>query len=92
MSNESPRYMNQVVVTFASDDRYNVNWTVSPDEMVRDTLQMSLEELARDGAPLTVLGIRALFDALGDQQVVPALEKGNLHQLREYIRQLSAGN
>ena len=92
MSNENPRFLNQVVVTFESDDHYNVSWTVSPDEMVRDTLQMSLEELARAGAPLTVLGIRALYDALDDQQLVPALERGNLHQLREYIRQLSAGN
>jgi hypothetical protein len=78
-----------VVVTFENDDPYNVSWTVRPDEMVRDTLHLSLDELARAGAPLTVLGIRALYDALGDQHLVPALERGNLHQLREYIRRLN---
>ena len=92
MSNESPRYVNQVVVTFESDDQYNVNWTIQPDDMVRNTLHMSLEDLARASAPLTVLGIRALFDAMDERQLMPALEKGNLHQLREYIRQLNAGH
>ena len=41
------------------------------------------------------LAIAGSVVASGDfrlKKLVPALEKGNLYQLREYIRQLNAGN
>jgi len=86
MSNENPVYTNQVVVTFEGDDQNNVSWSVRADDSVADTLYASFEELAHSGAPLSVMGIRALYELLCDHMVVLALEKGNLYQCREYLK------
>jgi len=87
MSNENPKYVNQVVVIFEGDDQNNVSWRVQADDVIQDTLHLSIDQLARAGAPLAVMGIRALYEILGDSLINLALEKGNLYQCREYIRQ-----
>ena len=86
MSNENPVYVNELVVTFEGDDQNNVSWKVRADDSVTNTLHASFEELCRAGAPLSALGIRALFEILCENMVVLALEKGNLFQCREHIR------
>jgi len=86
MSNENPVSVNELVVTFEGDDQNNVSWKVSADDAVTDTLHASFEDLARAGAPLSALGIRALFEILCENMVTLALEKGNLFQFREHVR------
>ena len=86
MSNENPVYTNQVVVTLEGDDQNNVSWSVRADDSVVNSMHTSFEELARAGAPLSVMGIRALYEFLCDHMVVLALEKGNLYQCREYLK------
>ena len=87
MSNERPVYVNELVVTFEGDDQNNVSWKVRADDSVNDTLHASFDELVRAGAPLSALGIRALFEILCENMIVLALEKGNLYQCREHIRE-----
>ena len=87
MSNERPVYVNELVVTFEGDDKDNVSWKVQADDSVANTMHASIEELARAGAPLSALGIRALFELLCENMVALALEKGNLYQCREHIRE-----
>jgi len=87
MSNENPVFVNKLVVTFEGDDQNNVSWKVRADDDVMETLHSSFDELVRAGAPLSVLGIRALYEILCQNQVVLALEKGNLYQCREHIRE-----
>ena len=86
MSNENPVFVNKLVVTFEGDDQNNVSWKVQADESVTKSMHCSFEELARAGAQLSVMGIRALYEILCESMVVLALEKGNLYQLREYFR------
>ena len=86
MSNEKPVYVNEVVITFEGDDQNNVSWSIRTDEMVTNSMHASFEELAKDGAPLSVMGIRALYEMLCENLVVLALEKGNLYQCREYLK------
>ena len=92
MSNENPVYVNELVVTFEGDDQNNVSWKVRADESVTKSLHASFDELAQAGAPLSVMGIRALYEILCENMIVLALEKGNLYQLREYIREMSEQN
>ena len=87
MSNDKPVYVNELVVTFEGDDPNNVSWKVRADDSVTDTLHASFEDLARAGAPLSALGIRALFEILCENMIVLALEKGNLYQFREHVRE-----
>ena len=87
MSNENPVHVNQLVVTFEGDDENNVSWEVQADDSVAKTMHASFDELARAGAPLSALGTRALFEMLCENLVVLALEKGNLYQCKEYIRE-----
>lgn len=87
MSNENSVYVNELVVTFEGDDQNNVSWSIRADDSVRNSLHASMDELARAGAPLSAMGIRALYEILGENLINLALEKGNLYQCREYIRE-----
>ena len=90
MTIENPVYVNEVVVTFKGDDQNNVSWSVRTDESVSNSMHASFEELARSGAPLSVMGIRALYEILCENMVVLALEKGNLFQCRQYLQESAA--
>ena len=88
MSNENPGYVNQLVITFESDDRNNVTWTVRADDAVKATMHMDMAELVRAGAPLSALGIRALYDIVCENVLELALQRGNLYQCREWLQNL----
>ena len=81
MSNENPVYVNELVVTFEGDDQNNVSWEVRADESVTKSLHASFDELAQAGAPLSVMGIRALYEILCENMGTLALEKGNLERM-----------
>ena len=92
MSNENPVYVNELVITFEGDDQNNVSWRVRVDDSVANTMHASFEELARAGAPLSAMGIRALYEIVCENMVDLALEKGNLFQCREYLREMREQN
>jgi len=91
MSNENPLYVNELVITFEGDGQNNVNWSVRTDNAVSATLHMNMTELVRAGAPLSALGIRALYDIVCENMLELALEKGNLYQYRELALSLADG-
>ena len=86
MSNNKAVYSHQLTVTFEQDADDTVNWIVQADEAVSKTSHATYEELARAGAPLAALGIRALFDLLGEDMIRLVLDKANGHLWKECYR------
>ena len=89
MSNEKAIYSHQLVVRFDQDADNVVSWIVQTDDAVANTCHASYDELAGAGAPLAALGIRALFDLLGENLIHLVLEKANGHLWKERYRQQS---
>ncbi len=89
MSNENPKFVNRLVVTFEGDDQNNVSWEVGTDDAVMATMHMDMRELVQAGAPLSALGIRALYEIVTENMLILALEKGSLYQYKEYIHNLT---
>ena len=58
-------------------DGNRVNWYIIPDEKVKQTESLSLIDLAECGAPLSALGIRALWKLCADGLVYNSLEQAN---------------
>jgi hypothetical protein len=54
-----------------------VNWYIEPDDNVFETRALGLIELAECGAPLSALGIRALWKLCMDGLVFNSLEQAN---------------
>ena len=89
MSNEKAIYTHQLVIQFEQGADHSVNWLVQADEAVTNTIHASYEELAEAGAPLAALGIRALWDLLGENLIHLALDKANGYLWKERYRQQS---
>jgi hypothetical protein len=77
MSNERVVCSNVLTIRFDQLEDNRVNWYVEPDDKVLDTQSLSLIDLAECGAPLSVLGIRALWKLCMDGLVFNALEQAN---------------
>ena len=75
MSNNKAVYSHQLTVTFEQDADNNLSWIVQADEAVSKTSHAGYEELVRAGAPLAALGIRALFDLLGEDMIRLVLDR-----------------
>jgi len=88
MSNKKAVFSHQLVVRFDDDDDGRVSWTVRPDNVILDTMNASYEELAEAGVPLAALGIRALWELLGENLVVLALDRANNYLLKDRFRRL----
>lgn len=86
MSSNKAVHSHQLTVTFEQDSDNNLSWTVQADDAVSNTCHASYEELARAGAPLAALGIRALFDLLGEDMMSLVLDKANGHLWKECYR------
>ena len=86
MSSNKVVHSHQLTVTFEQDAGNNLSWTVQADDAVSNTCHASYEDLARAGAPLAALGIRALFDLLGADMMSLVLDKANGHLWRECYR------
>jgi hypothetical protein len=87
MSNDKHVYVHELVVKFECDENNVVNWIISTDDAVNNTLDADYEELARAGAPLSALGIRVLRDLLGDGIIDLALDRANNYVWRRYFEQ-----
>ena len=89
MSNKKAVYSHELTVRFEQDADNKVNWIIQADEAVSNTCHASYDELAGAGAPLAALGIRALFDLLGENLINLVLEKANGYLWKECYRQQS---
>ena len=85
MSNDDKVYTHELVVKFECDENNIVNWLISTDDAVNNTLDASYEELARAGAPISALGIRVLRDLLAEGILELALDRANNHIWRRYF-------
>jgi hypothetical protein len=88
LSNDKAVYSHELVVRFEEDDNCQINWTVRPDSAILNTMDSSLEELVEEGAPLAALGIRVLWELLGENLVALALDRANNYRLMDYFKRL----
>mgnify|MGYP001550869188 CR=1 FL=1 len=79
MSNENIVCSHELVVRFDQLKDGSLNWLIQPDEAVENTSHASFDELAEAGAPLSAMGIRALWEMLRENLVFLALEQANGH-------------
>ncbi len=89
MSNNKVVYSHQLVIRFEQDADNTVSWFIQADEAVANTSHASYEELARARAPLAALGIRALWDLLGEDMIHLVLDKANGYLWKECYKQQS---
>jgi len=77
MSEEKVLCSNVLTIRFDQMEGNRVNWYVEPDDEVLGTQTSSLIDLAERGAPLSALGIRALWKLCMDGLVFNSLEQAN---------------
>jgi hypothetical protein len=77
MSKEKVLCSNVLTIRFDQLEDNRVNWYVEPDDDVLETQTLSLLDLAERGAPLSALGIRALWKLCMDGLVFNSLEQAN---------------
>ena len=77
MSKEKVLCSNVLTIRFDQLEDNRVNWYVEPDDDVLETQTLSLVDLAERGAPLSALGIRALWKLCIDGLVFNSLEQAN---------------
>ena len=74
MSDEKVFCFNQLTIRFETLEDGRVKYYVLPDKKVYATRDMSLMDMAESRAPLSSLGIRALWKMCNDGLVFTALE------------------
>ncbi|RLA48034.1 MAG: hypothetical protein DRR42_17165 [Gammaproteobacteria bacterium] len=77
MSNENIVCSHELIIRFDQLEDGSVNWLVQPSAAVANTKHANFEELTEAGAPLSALGIKALWELLGEKLITFALEKAN---------------
>ncbi len=88
MSNENIVCSHELIVRFDQLEDGTVNWLVQPSAAVANTTHASFDELAATGAPLSALGIKALWELLGEKLIGLALGKANGHLWKEAYKRL----
>jgi hypothetical protein len=90
MSEENVLCSHELLIRFDQLEGNRVIWNVTVDEEVWETQTLSLIDLAECGAPLSAMGIRALWKLLLDGLMYSALEQANGIQV-EVGKRLAAG-
>ena len=90
MSEEKVLCSNELIIRFDQHEDNRVTWYVTPDEDVWKTQELSLIDLAECGAPLSAMGIRALWKLCIDGLVYNSLEQANSVNV-EVGKRLAAG-
>jgi hypothetical protein len=90
MSEERVICSHHLSIRFEQQEGNRVNWYVEPDDEVLKAMGLSLIDLAECGAPLSALGIRALWKLCIDGLVFNALEQANSIQ-SEVSKRLVSG-
>ncbi len=88
MSNENIVCSHELIVRFDQLEDGTVNWLVQPSAAVANTVDSSFDELTAAGAPLSALGIRALWELLGEKLIAFALDKANGYLWKEAYKRL----
>jgi hypothetical protein len=88
MSNENIVCSHELIVRFDQLEDGTVNWLVQPSDAVANTTHASFEELTAAGAPLSALGIRALWELLGEKLITFALDKANGYLWKQAYKRL----
>jgi len=90
MSEERVVCSHHLSIRFDQLEGNRVNWYVEPDDEVLKSQGLSLIDLAECGAPLSALGIRALWKLCIDGLVFNALEQASSIQ-SEVSKRLVSG-
>ena len=77
MSEEKVLCSHELNIRFDQFEDNRIKWYVVPDADIRETQTLSLIDLAECGAPLSALGIRALWKLCMDGLVFNSLELAN---------------
>ena len=77
MNDEKVLCSNVLTIRFDQLEGNRVNWYVEPDDEVLETQTSSLIDLAERGAPLSALGIRALWKLCMDGLIFHSLEEAS---------------
>ena len=77
MSKDKVLCSHELIVQIDQLEGNRVNWRVIPDEDVWNTHSLSLIDLAESGAPLSAMGIRALWKLCLDGLIYNSLEQAN---------------
>ena len=91
MSNNAVVHRHHLLITFEQGEDNNISWVARPDDAIANTEELSLEELAKAGAPLAALGIRALWEIVASETITTALDRGNMQIWQEIFRQMNEG-
>ena len=89
MSNNPIQYTYELVIRFTEDADRMVNWSVLTDESAKQFLDAGYEELAEEGAPLSLIGILILRDTLCQQGIDLALNKADNYRWRKLFKSIS---
>jgi len=81
MSEEKVLCSNFLTIRFDQLEDNRITWYVTPDENVANSETLSLIDLAECGAPLSAIGIRALWKLCIDGLVFNSLEQANSIQV-----------
>jgi len=90
MSEERVICSNELTIRFDQLEDNRVNWYIVPDDAILETQELSLIDLAECGAPLSALGIRALWKLCMDGLVFNSLEQANSIRF-EVCKRLAVG-
>ena len=88
MSNENIVCSHELIVKFDQCEDGTVSWLIQPSDAIANTTHASFDELVKAGAPLSALGIRALWELLGEKLITFALDKANGHLWKGAYRRL----
>ena len=77
MSDKDIVCTHELTVRFDQLEDGSLNWLIQPDASVENTSNASFDEMAAAGAPLSAMGIRALWEMLRENLVFLALEQAN---------------
>ena len=88
MSDKNIVCSHELVIRFDQLEDGSVNWLIQPSAAVASTTHASFEELAEAGAPLSALGIKALFELLGEKLIAFALDKANGYLWKDAYKRL----
>jgi len=90
MSDKEVVCTNELTIRFEQHEDNTITWHLVPDEKVAITSEFSLIDMAESGAPLSAMGIRALWKLCADGLVFHALEQANSIQV-EVRKRIESG-
>lgn len=88
MSNENTIHKHELHVVFEEDENAVITWSIEADEPIKQTLDLSCEELTEGGAPLAALGIKVLHQLLAEQFIELALNKVDNYRWRNLFQRI----